>query len=248
MKKSNINILIVEDEPIIAADLEDRLLDMGFHVVEIFATGEAVLNYFQASPNVHILIMDIQLEGKLDGIETVQNILKHHSIPIIFLTSNADDITFERAKKTFPAAFLSKPFRGRDLKHAIELAILKIDAGADNKNNSAPDKPFFLKDRVFIKVKEGMVKVLFEDILWIEADDYYSKIVTSTQTYLLSQTLGKTSKTFEDLPTFVRVHRSFIVNFHHVTHIGEVFLSINNTQIPIGKSYKEDFMKHINKF
>ena len=246
--KNNINILIVEDEPIIAADLEDRLLDMGFHVVGIFAAGEAVLKYFQSSPNVDILLIDIHLEGKLDGIETAQAILKQHTLPIIFLTSNSDDITFDRAKKILPAAFLSKPFRGRDLKHAIELAILKIDTGSDTQNNIVPDKPFFLKDRVFVKVKEGMIKVLFEDILWIEADDYYSKIVTSTQTYLLSQTLGKTSKTFEDLPTFIRVHRSFIVNFHHVTHIGEVFLSINNTQIPIGKSYKEDFMKHINKF
>lgn len=248
MKKNEIHILIVEDEPIIAADLEDRLLDMGFVVAGIFTTGEAVLSHFQTSSHVDIVIMDIQLDGKLDGVETAQMLVKQYLIPIIFLTSNSDDITFERAKKTLPAAFLSKPFRGRDLKHAIELAIMKIGEGTADKNTATSEKPFFLKDRVFVKVKEGMAKVLFEDILWIEADDYYSKIVTKTQTFLLSQTLGKTSKTFEELPFFVRVHRSFIVNLDHISHIGEVFLSINNVQIPLGKSYKEDFMRHINKF
>lgn len=241
-------ILVVEDEPIIAADIQDRLLDMGFEVCEVFSSGEEALTFLKTQDSIDIVLMDIQLEGKLDGIETASHILKIKNIPIIFLTSNSDDATFERAKATHPAAFLSKPFRGRDLKHAIELAILNIPHRIQsNETNTEELNTFFLNDRVFIKSKDGMTRLLFQDILWIEADDYYSKIVTAEKTYLLSQTLGKVSKIVENSPTFIRVHRSFIVNFHHVEQIGDITLTIHKTQIPIGKSFKEGFMQHINK-
>ena len=120
MKK--IRVLIVGDEPIIAADLEDRLAEMGYEVAQQCASGEEAL-LFLVKENIDLVLMDIQLEGEWDGIQTAQMILEKRLIPIIYLTSNADDATFERAKETQPAAVLSKPFRGKDLKHAIELAI-----------------------------------------------------------------------------------------------------------------------------
>jgi DNA-binding response OmpR family regulator len=118
----NPSIYIVEDDPIIGADLADRLLEMGYQPVGPFASGEAAYEHLSVlSPD--LIIMDIQLEGEWDGIETARRIMAQRPTPIIFLTSNSDDFTFSQAKAILPAAFLSKPFRGRDLRHSIELAL-----------------------------------------------------------------------------------------------------------------------------
>ncbi len=127
MKK--IRVLIVEDEPIIAADLEDRLIAMGYEVADQCSSGEEALRLLQRE-NADLILMDIQLDGALDGIETAQKILEKNLLPIIYLTSNTDDATFARAKSTHPAAFLTKPFRGKDLQHAIELAITTCETPA----------------------------------------------------------------------------------------------------------------------
>ncbi|MBK9015235.1 MAG: response regulator [Saprospiraceae bacterium] len=191
-----VTILIVEDDPIIGADLQDRLLEMGYDTVGPYPSGEEAITIFSATSPPDLVIMDIQLEGQWDGIETARQLLeKHSSLPIIFLTSNSDDATFGKAKTTKPAAFLSKPFRGRDLKHAIELAIAQSALRKETTSEAtAEENAFLLKDRLFIKVKDRMVRLFFSDILWVEADDYYCKVVTKEKEYLVTQTLKKSGR------------------------------------------------------
>ncbi len=74
-----------------------------------------------------IVLLDIHLKGKIDGIETAKQIQQQSNVPIIYLTANADEATFNRAKTTRPAAFISKPFKQLDLQRAIELAICRMD-------------------------------------------------------------------------------------------------------------------------
>ncbi len=115
-------ILIVEDEPIIAADLQDRLVDLGYQVVANVDNGEdALLEIREEAPN--LILMDMHLAGTLDGIETAIRLRETTNTSLIFLTSNSDEVTFRRARQAGPQAFISKPFRGRDPFHAIELAI-----------------------------------------------------------------------------------------------------------------------------
>ncbi len=246
-----LKIFIVEDDPIIAADLEDRLLEMEYQISGTATAGEDALDFFiKNSPKnmlPDLVLMDIQLDGALDGIETARQIAqKLPDLPIIFLTSNSDDATFSRAKSVRPAAFLSKPFRGRDLKHAIELAISHSSKN-QNQHVSTEENTFLLPDRVFLKINERMVRLFFRDILWVEADDYYCKIVTREREFLVGQTLKKFSEAIAGLPEMMRVHRSFVVNLQHIEEIGDVFIYINRQQIPVSKSGKEELLARLQK-
>ncbi|AXE21876.1 DNA-binding response regulator (plasmid) [Runella rosea] len=242
-----IQIVIVEDDAIIGADLQDRLEEMGYEVIGLFENGEDAYESIQKS-SPDLLIMDVQLSGKWDGIETVRQISKKFQFPIIFLTGNSDEITFSKAKTTGPAAFLSKPYRGRDLKHAIELAIIqsaeKTKKMVDVVEN---ESAYVLQDRLFVKVKNGMERLFFQDIQWVEANDYYCKVFTRTKEIQILQTLGKFSETLSNLSEFLRVHRSFIVNLNHVEQIGDLSLYIGKHQIPVSKSAREEIMGRLKK-
>ena len=239
--ESRLTILIIEDEPIIAADLQDRLEGLGYKVVGPVAVGEEAIGLIEGTAQPpDLIIMDIQLEGEWDGIETTRRIRQKHDLPIIFLTSNSDDATFTRAKQVNPQAFLSKPFRGRDLKHAIELAIGQFTK-KENKATQNPGKSntFLLNDRLFIKVRERMQRLFFKDILWVQADDYYCKIVTHEKELLVTKTLKKFSEDLSSQTSFLRVHRSYLVNINHIVEIGELYLYIGKHKIPISRNKRE---------
>lgn len=242
---NTINILIVEDDPIISADLQDRLEEMGYFVLGQVAMGEDAPRFFDQATPPDLVLMDIQLEGPWDGIETARRILEKHNPLLIFLTSNSDDVSFDAAKQVKPQAFLSKPFRGRDLKHAIELAISQ-SAQKEVVVEPAPEgNAFLLKDRVFIKVKNRMVRLFFKDILWVEADDYYCKVVTGGKSYLVTQTLKKFGEELVGVPDLMRVHRSYIVNLAHVEEIGELHLTIGKERIPFSRTFKDELMARL---
>lgn len=243
----NIRILIVEDEPIIAADLADRLIEMGYDIAGQCSSGEEALELTpHARPD--LILMDIQLDGALDGIETATRINHKQHIPVIFLTSNSDDATFARAKTTMPAAFLSKPFRGKDLKHAIELAIgqaSKIPPLASPPPDTA--QTYLFQDRIFIKTKDRLVRTFLHDILWLEADDYYCRLVTPEREILITQTLKQIGETLVEVPGLMRVHRSYIINLAHVEGIGDTSVYIGKKQIPINKTSRNDIIARLQK-
>ena len=119
-----INILVVEDERIIARDIQMTLEESGYSVPEIAGSGEEAIDLVRShAPD--LVLMDIHLTGELDGIMAAEAIRKFSSIPIIYLTAHADEITLKRAKLTGPIGYILKPFEGRDLKTTIEIAIHK---------------------------------------------------------------------------------------------------------------------------
>ena len=244
-----INILIVEDDPIIGADIEDRMIDFGYGTVGPFPAGEEAFAKLDKASLPDLVVMDINLEGEWDGIETARRMTeKYGALPIIFLTSNSDDVTFAKAKLVQPAAFLSKPFRGRDLKHAIELAIVQSSVKKNTTTEAATEEnAFMLKDRLFLKMKDRMVRLYFKDIHWVEADNYYCKVVTADKTYLVTQTLKKFGDELADVPELLRVHRSYIVNLTHVAEIGELYLHIGSEKIPYSQSSKTELMKRLQR-
>ncbi|MFN4253937.1 MAG: LytR/AlgR family response regulator transcription factor [Saprospiraceae bacterium] len=247
-----IRILIVEDDPIIGADLQDRLLDMGYDTLGPIAAGEQALQTLAEPPAPDLVLMDIQLEGAWDGIETTRRIREQHAaLPVIFLTSNSDEATFAHAKSVRPQAFLSKPFRGRDLRHAIELAIgqsaKEHAAATGTPATDIEEDAHLLADRLFIKVNERMVRLFLRDILWMEADDYYCKIVTHEREFLVGQTLKKLGESLTAIPELMRVHRSYIVNLAHIEEIGEAQLHIGRKEIPLSKTAREELLLRIQK-
>lgn len=117
-----IKILIVEDEAIIAKNIESKLIKAGYEVVDTVYTGsDAVKSAIEKSPD--IILLDIKLKGEISGIEAAEKIKQQRDIPVIFLTSYTDEDTFEKAKLTEPAAYLSKPFNLDELNRIIQLTL-----------------------------------------------------------------------------------------------------------------------------
>lgn len=117
-------ILIVEDEGIAALDLQHRLTIMGHAVEDIVATGEeAVIKAEETHPD--LVLMDIMLQGDIDGVQAAEQIHARLDIPVIFLTAYSDENTLQRAKITEPYGYLVKPFKERDLRISIDMALYK---------------------------------------------------------------------------------------------------------------------------
>jgi diguanylate cyclase (GGDEF)-like protein/PAS domain S-box-containing protein len=117
-------ILVVEDESIVAADIQDRLESFGYEVPVTVTSGEkAVEQACALRPD--LVLMDIQLKGRMDGVEAADQIRQRFGIPVIYLTANADHPTVQRAKITEPFGYVIKPFEERELQTTIEVALYK---------------------------------------------------------------------------------------------------------------------------
>ncbi|MBU7586633.1 MAG: response regulator [Nostoc sp. TH1S01] len=128
------NILVVEDESIVAKDLQNRLRKFGYTVQAIASSGQEAINKaVEISPD--LVLMDIRLKGQMDGIQAAEEIHKYLDIPIIYLTAYADENTLERAKITEPFGYLLKPFKERELKTNIEIALTKHKLEKELKRN-----------------------------------------------------------------------------------------------------------------
>jgi DNA-binding LytR/AlgR family response regulator len=244
-------ILIVEDEPIIAADLQDRIEDLGYRVQEVVDRGEDAIRLLE-DQRPDLILMDVQLAGQLDGVDAALTIHERWGTPLIFLTSNSDSPTFKRARNARPRAFLSKPFRGRDLAHAIELALAEDIAPAPRAQKPVAEtelpegeSAMILNDRLFIRVKDRLTRLFLSDILWIEADDYYCKVQTAERDYLVTKTLKKFVALLPPDAPFMRCHRSYVVNLRKVTEIGEIYLFVGEKTVPVSRSRRAELLNRL---
>jgi two-component system, cell cycle sensor histidine kinase and response regulator CckA len=117
-------VAIVEDEFIVALDIKSFLERSGYAVVGVYASGEDLLEQFSAK-KPDIVLMDIKIRGKLDGVETAKIVHEKYYTPVVLLTAFADDETIARAKITQPFGYIIKPFEERELKTAIEIALYR---------------------------------------------------------------------------------------------------------------------------
>ena len=159
-----IKVLIVENEVIISEYLASHLKNSGYQITDIVESGEHALQSIEKNlPD--IVIMDIELEGELDGIQTTEEINKILKLPVIYLTKLSDKPTFKRALQTYPASYLVKPFNEVDLMNTIELTLFNASC-AEKKNdikNDIPDNPIYaLSNKVFIKNSKIVKKISYE--------------------------------------------------------------------------------------
>ncbi len=245
-----VKLLIVEDEPIIAKDLSYLLQDLGYVVTGICRRHQEALQSLQTQvPD--LVLCDIQLEGDdWDGIRLAEEIRRLYNMPIIFLTAMNDPATIARAANVAPEAYLTKPFEEKQLSAAIALALAKFE-----QKQSSPDShmlseeliaeiPPFIAGALFVKDKKRIIKIRAEDILWIKAEGVYSHLATTQRQFMLSANIGTIEEKLKNYP-FIRVHRSYLVNFIHLEAIEEDVLTIGSHSIPIGKSYREEFYQRL---
>jgi len=132
-----LNILIVEDESIVALEIESYIKKLGYHVVDICSNAEDTLHDTEVY-DVDIILMDICLKGKRDGVETAEIIKeKQPQTEIIFLTAHLDDYNVDRAVKLDPVAYLSKPFNRDELRVFLKIAERKLKRESRSENDKS---------------------------------------------------------------------------------------------------------------
>ncbi len=237
---SNLKILIVEDEAIIAEDIKLQLIKLGYQVTGISKTYETSLQLIEKEvPD--IVLVDIRLEGKNDGIDLVRVIKEKYDIPAIFLTSHADKATVEKAKQVKPEGYLLKPFKREDLYTSIEIAfsnyierLTSIQASKVFENENSP----VIQNSIFVKKDHLLIKIRFDELKWIRAERNYVELHCDDKMHLTRSTLREF---LDKLPQdqFIQVQRSYAVNVDHISAIESSAIFIGKTEIPVGRSYLE---------
>jgi len=125
-----VRIIVVEDEALVAEDIKETLVYLGYEVPAVVSSGEDALKELERI-NADLVLMDIMLSGDMDGIETAGIIQSRFDLPVVYLTAHADENTMERAKVSVPFGYIMKPFDVRQLHNTIEMALYKH--GMDRK-------------------------------------------------------------------------------------------------------------------
>jgi DNA-binding LytR/AlgR family response regulator len=243
-----IRIIIIEDEFVIAEDIRTLLLDNDYAVLNVFDTAEKAYPFITKElPD--IILVDIHLAGKMDGVKLVTKVKATVQLPVVYITANSDTGTYERAKATHPNAFLIKPFTAPNLLATIDLAIANfadnaIPSKIERANNVQPATEMVLNQNLFIKANGRYKKIHVDDILFAEAAGSYVHIQTTDQRYTLSQNLS-TFQRKTPLPHLVKIHRSFIVNVNQVDSFTESNVLIKQHQLPLSDNCRAEFMAKV---
>lgn len=244
------NILVVEDESIVAKDIQVCLRKLGYDVVGIVSSGEeAVLKAEEF--DLDLVMMDIMLKGEMSGIEAADIIRKKKSIPVIFLTAYTDRNTVDKAKETEPYGYIIKPFKEIDIQTAIEIALYKHGREMEVKKErdmyySMVEKQDSV-DMMFVKANQRLVKIKYSDIYFIEALKDYVVINTMERRYTIHSTMKDIESKMPE-KDFIRVHRSFIIRLDKIKEIDHSNVVLENDKkiVPVGGSYKELLQQRIN--
>jgi DNA-binding LytR/AlgR family response regulator len=259
MSTEKVNVLIVEDESIVALDLSAGLERDGYNVVGIADNAEEAQQLFTENP-VDILLMDIHIIGDKDGIDTATELLKHKTVPVIFLTAFTDPMTVSRVKHIQAAAFLTKPYNVTNVRIAIELAlnnlaitkqtaaagkVIPLENHGDRPVPDTTDKETVLQmnDYIFVKNNYVFVKIRLADLLYLEADNNYVNVVTQEKKFVLRLSLSQLLEKINYKP-LVRIHRSYAVNIDAIQSFNDQEVQIGKVELPIGRNYKEDFLRY----
>ncbi len=246
-----IKILIVEDNVIIADDMQSMLEEIGYEIVDNVIVYEQAVEVLKNN-HVDLVLIDIILASDKTGIDLGKHIRDVYNIPFIFVTSNSDRATVENAKTVKPDGYLVKPFEQQDLYTSIEIALSNFNYAKKDKGNAIAGNEgdtftsnSVLKDSIFVKKQHLYYRIQFGDIQFIKADNVYLEVNTVDKKFLVRSPL---KDYLEKLPKdkFYRAHKSYIVNVDHIDAINSKDIMINNNLIPISKDFKEFIISSMN--
>lgn len=247
-----LNIFIVEDESIVAKDIQNNLIKLGYNVLGIANNGKDAIEQIQQL-NPDVVLMDIMIKGDLTGIEVAEQVKKTINVPVIFLTAYADESTLSRAKVTEPYGYILKPFKEIDLHSTIEMAVYKHQKDAalqkerDFLYSLVENKDSSQNDILFVKANSKLVKVYLKDIYYVEALKDYVIINTQYARYTVHSTMKDIEKKLGTVD-FIRVHRSYIVRTDKIQAIENQTVVLENEKkaIPVGGSYRDELLSKLN--
>jgi CheY-like chemotaxis protein len=133
---AQLRVLIVEDEAVVALHLRRELTKLGYTIAGVASTGKQALEMI-AHTFTDLVLMDIHIQGEIDGIETARRIPRYLHVPVIYLTAYSEDATLNRAGDTHPYGYLIKPFQDRELHATLKMALMRAKGDEAIRANEA---------------------------------------------------------------------------------------------------------------
>jgi DNA-binding LytR/AlgR family response regulator len=228
------NILIVEDELLIAEDIKTTLEELGHNVIAIVVRADKAIEILN-SQKVDLILLDITIKGGLNGIDLAEIVNQQFKIPFIYLTSHADPKTVTEAIKTAPQGYVVKPYSNSDLYTSIALAFENEKEEAITFLDNIDRGHFFLKI-------EGMYQKFFhKDILYFRAAGNYIEVHQKYKKYLVRQTFKKLGELIP-ASVFVQTHKSYILNREKINSFNTKHIYIDQQEFLLGRTFRNSFI------
>ena len=244
---ASINILLIEDDPLFAVEVEMLVRNMKGVALEVIDNSDRALKRI-AEKLPDIFLIDILMEGSLNGIELAEKIRKTHaSVPIIFITANMDERQYVQAREVDPAAYLVKPFNILTLRSAIETALHAFDEHKVAGEGSDAVKKQELEDEFFyIKQSRKVHKVSVYEISWLHSEGNYCMIYTKDKRFVVKTSMVRLKKRLPD-DLYIQIHRGYIVRLDDIENIdlARKIIVVGDNELPIGKKYRSDLIDKI---
>jgi DNA-binding LytR/AlgR family response regulator len=243
-----IRVLVVEDEPIYADQLEAYLQDLGCEFIGPAADARMALSLFRTEA-VDLVLLDVHLRGLIDGIELAGQLQALRPVPLIFLTSRADDEAFDRARPLGPAAYLIKPVAFDALKRALALAIDSFTAPAASTPSVSTSQPLAkLPETLFIKENGLLEKIRISEIQSVEADNKVCRLVLAGRVVVVRMPLREVMR---HLPPdhFVQIQRSYYINLYYLERFDPVrnLAQVGEQVLPVSQTYHHELLRRLYK-
>jgi len=242
-----IRILIVEDDLLIAQDLQELLYEAGYTAVQKARNPEQAMHFIQ-SKEIDLALLDIHLSHQVTGIDIAHQINTYLQIPFIYITSYSDPDTIDKIKHTHPSGFLLKPFNKAQLLASIEIGMYNFGA----KRNAAelPMKSTLdiaevtevVVDRhLLVKENYRFLRIPLSEIAWLESDRNYVTVFTAAKKYIIRSSLRKL---LDQLPEeeFIKCHKQYIINTQMVESFTASTVFISEMAIPISRTNQEEVL------
>jgi DNA-binding LytR/AlgR family response regulator len=244
MQDLAIRVLVVEDEMLYAEQLVAALEDLGHEPIGPARDARTALALHRAEP-LDLALLDVQLRGPVDGIALAAQLLAHRAIPLIFLTSCADDETFAEARQVGPAAYLIKPVEPAALQRAIALAVSNFE-GSSQPVSAPPQPAAPAVDTLFVKENGLLEKVRLSEVQGVEADNKVCRLLLAGRSIVVRLPLHEL---VQRLPAsqFVQIQRSYFVNLDFVQRLDPVrsLVQVGEHLLPVGRTYQAELLRRL---
>lgn len=243
--QEKIKVLLIEDDPIYAEDIEELLSVLGYDLVALFNNTVDAYDYIEVN-DVDVILLDLLIKGVESAFYFLRTIALL-DIPLVFSTVQEDMGVINKAKEIIDYDCLVKPFKAQELKSSIQSAIEK--QGTLNINRAFIRKDDFKSqlEYRFFKGKDKRVKVKLNDIFYIQSIGNESTIKTAFKNYPINHSLKQLNLELSK-HKFIKVDKKYLVNYDYIdaVNIEEQVIECGVEKIPIGRNYKSDLIRHLN--
>jgi len=237
----DLNLLIVEDSVSYSIELEELAISVGFNVIGVVDNSAEALDIIFSKPP-DVILMDIEIKGRLSGIEIAERI-SHLNIPILYITSFGDEKTYQEALKSTLVGYIVKPVDKITLK--TSLGLLFKNALVDNSSKTTSS--IYLKEEeqsIFFMKNNVYKKINVQEIIYVKSQDNYCDFLFEDETsYLLRVKIGEVERLLKN-SKFIRCHRQYVVNCHKIKSVDTKLntLLVGTTKVPFSRAKRQEIL------